>query len=91
MWQRIMWPGSTSTRAGSVDSQMPLVSRRGHRVWNTQPDGGLAGLGISPVNLMRYRTIPSSLGTAESKASVYGWWGPAKTVSADAYSITRPR
>ena len=32
MWQRIMWSGSTSMRGGSLDSQMPLESRRGQRV-----------------------------------------------------------
>ena len=34
------WPGSTSASGGSVDSHTPLDSRRGQRVWNTQPLGG---------------------------------------------------
>ena len=70
---------------------MPVVSRRGHRVWNTQPVGGSAADGISPVSRIRAGRWPSSDGTAENSASVYGWCGPAKTVSAGPTSITRPR
>jgi hypothetical protein len=40
MWQRMKWPGSTSASGGSVDSQIPLTSLRGQRVWNTHPLGG---------------------------------------------------
>ena len=40
MWQRIWWPGSTSTSGGSVSSQI-APSLRGQRVWKTQPDGGV--------------------------------------------------
>ena len=64
------WPGSTSASGGSVDSHTPLASRRGQRVWNTQPLGGWAGLGISPVRMIRSLRVPSRLGTADSSASV---------------------
>ena len=57
---------------------------RGQRVWKTQPDGGSAALGISPSSLMRGRSSPSSVGTAERSASVYGWCGGLKTASAGA-------
>ena len=69
MWQRIMCPGSTSASGGSVTSQIPGMNR-GQRVWNTQPDGGSAALGISPSSRMRTLGSPSTLGTADSSASV---------------------
>ncbi len=43
---------------------------RAARVWNTQPDGGLVALGISPSRRMRAVSVWSSLGTADSSASV---------------------
>ena len=52
---------------------------------------GSAALGISPSSRMRGRSSPSSAGTAERSASVYGWCGAAKTVAAGPTSITRPR
>ena len=64
---------------------------RGQRVWNTQPDGGSAWLGISPSSRIRGRSTPSICGTDDSSASVYGWCGAVKTVSASPSSITRPR
>ncbi len=70
---------------------MPVDSRRGHRVWNTQPLGGSAADGMSPVSRIRDARSPSSDGTAENSASVYGWCGPANTVSDGPTSITRPR
>ena len=51
---------------------------RGQRGWNTQPLGGLAGLGTSPSRTMRRRdrsVCGSGIGTAESSASVYGCCG----------------
>ena len=60
-------------------------------MWNTQPVGGSAADGISPVSLIRSGCSRSSDGTAENSASVYGWCGPMKTVSAGPTSITRPR
>ena len=64
---------------------------RWQRVWKTQPLGGLAGLGISPSRRMRAAGSPSTLGTADSSASVYGWLGPRKTVSESPTSMIRPR
>jgi len=52
--------------------KMPVGSRRGHRVWNTQPAGGSAADGISPVSRIRDGRWPPSDGTAENSASVYG-------------------
>ena len=61
--------GSISTISGSVTSQSPSITRW-HRVWNTQPDGGFAGDGISPVRGMRSSVLPSTDGTADNRASV---------------------
>ena len=72
MWQLIRWPGATSSSGGSVDSQTPSGSRRGQRVWKTQPGGGSAADGISPDSRIRSVCSPSRLGTAYSSASVYG-------------------
>ena len=52
MWHFIRCPGSTSMSGGSATSQTPSM-KRWHRGWNTQPLGGLAGLGISPCRGMR--------------------------------------
>ena len=60
---------------------------RGQRVWNTQPEGGAAALGISPSSRIRSRPPPSIVGTAESSASVYGWCGPSNTTSAGPSSM----
>ena len=90
MWQLIMCPGSTSISGGSVTSHRPRMTR-GQRVLKTQPDGGLAGLGISPSRMIRRRSSPSTFGTADSSASVYGWFGPRKTVSESPTSMIRPR
>ena len=57
----------------------PRISRRhsspaiGQRVWNTQPDGGLKGEGISPLSARgaRARSIfGSGIGAASSSALV---------------------
>jgi hypothetical protein len=50
----------------------------GHRVWNRQPVGGLAGDGRSPCSRMRLRdssTFGSGTGTALISARVYGCSG----------------
>ena len=70
-----MCPGSTSASGGSSCSQISPIFR-GQRVWKTQPDGGSAALGISPSSLIRSLSVPSTVGTADSSASVYGWCGP---------------
>ena len=90
MWQLIRCPGSTSTSGGSVTSHRPRITRW-QRVLKTQPVGGLAGLGISPSSRIRGAASPSTLGTADSSASVYGWFGPWKTVSESPTSMIRPR
>ena len=82
--------GSISTTGGSITSHVPSMNRW-QRVWNTQPDGGLAGLGISPSRRMRSDGSPSTLGTADSSASVYGWCGPSKIWSVVPSSCNRPR
>ncbi len=79
-------PGGGSGCGARARARRPAVRsrrtcpamNRWHRVWNTQPDGGFAGLGISPASRMRRDGSPSTLGTADSSASVYGWWGPSK-------------
>ena len=51
---------------------------RGQRVWKRQPDGGLIGLGGSPVTTARSRArfcLGSGIGIAPSRADVYGWIG----------------
>ena len=53
--------------------------------------GGLAGLGISPLSGMRVLISPSTLGTADSRASVYGWLGPSKICLVVPSSMIRPR
>jgi hypothetical protein len=43
----------------------------GQRVRNTQPDGGLIGLGTSPFRMVRVRFAPGAVdGTADSSACV---------------------
>ena len=54
-------------------SGFPSCSRSQHRVWNGHPEGGAAGLGMSPRSTMRSRvasTTGSGIGTAESNATV---------------------
>ena len=53
-------PGSTSASGGSSWTQIS-PRNRGQRVWKTQPEGGLAALGISPSRRMRVRSSPSSV------------------------------
>jgi hypothetical protein len=50
------------------------------RVRNTQPLGGLIGLGRSPSSTIRDRpfcNLGSGIGTADSSEWVYGWSGAA--------------
>ena len=83
-------PTESSTTGGSITSHVPAMNRW-QRVWNTHPDGGLAGLGISPARLIRVAGSPSTVGTADSSASVYGWCGPSKISSVRPISMIRPR
>ena len=74
MWQRMHVARLDLGQRGSSRSQISPIFR-GQRVWKTQPDGGSAALGISPSRRMRGRSSPSSAGTADRSASVYGWCG----------------
>ena len=61
-------------------SGLPSRSRSQQRVWKRQPDGGSAGLGMSPLRMIRRRdrsVRASGTGTADSRATVYGWSGCA--------------
>ena len=49
--QALKWPGATSRRAGTASAQ--AGSATGQRVRKTQPEGGLAGLGTSPLRIWR--------------------------------------
>jgi hypothetical protein len=58
--------GATTLSAGTRAAQSAIAN--GQRVRNTQPDGGLLGLGISPCSTMRRRAIWP--GAADSSAAV---------------------
>ena len=80
-WQAI-WcvPPSTTASGGSCAAQISCAFQ--HRVRNRQPDGGLIGLGTSPVSRIRSRwalsrRAGSGTGTADISATVYGWRGVA--------------
>ncbi len=70
-----------------------------HRVWNRQAGGGASGLGTSPSSLIRSRrsrcpvalVSGSGTGTAESRATVYGWRGLKYSWSRLAVSTILPR
>ena len=84
MWQRIRCPPPASAYGGSCSSQI-APSLRGQRVLNTQPEGGFAALGNSPSRRMRSPfapALPSSDGTDDNSASVYGCCGPSNTSAA---------
>ena len=78
MWQRIKWPASTSTKR----RLLRLADRRrpcgGSGCGTRSRVGGSAALGMSPSSRIRSRPPPSTVGTAESSASVYGWCGPVE-------------
>ena len=59
-----------------------LRASEGSACGRHSPMAGTAALGMSPSSRMRSRPPPSIVGTAESRASVYGWCGPSKTTSA---------
>ena len=70
-WQATQWLGRAWRKTGSSAEQISWVM--GQRVWNTQPEGGLAGLGTSPWRMVRWRwrsTAGWGTGTAEMSASV---------------------
>ena len=80
-WHATWWPGAISRSSGTSSEQRsgsPRRSRSQHRVWKRQPDGGLAGDGMSPLRMtrrLRWRGLGS--GTADRRATVYGWAGLA--------------
>src|SRR3569833_4203 len=68
-WHATSWPGALSFSGGTSRLQTSWAS--GQRVWKWQPDGGLIGLGTSPLRRTRLRfTEGSGIGTADSSASV---------------------
>src|SRR4051794_38725332 len=69
-WQAALVP-PTILRVGRSRVQRSLRPGCQHRVWNGHPDGGVLGLGTSPVRTMRLRRRPGSgSGTADSRATV---------------------
>jgi hypothetical protein len=74
-WQATQWPSAACFSSGFSVLQRGCCAL-GQRVWKWQPVGGLMGLGTSPCSMMRLRLmVGSGMGTADSKASVYGWRG----------------
>src|ERR687888_505079 len=74
--QAAQCPGFTSRSSGTTCRHRSIAI--GQRGWNTQPDGGLSGLGTSPRSTTRSRRASSSgsgIGTADSSARVYGCSG----------------
>ena len=75
-WQATSCPVASGRRTGSCvthSSGLPRRSRSQQRVWKRQPDGGLAGLGTSPVRMIRRRRpsmTGSGTGMADSRATV---------------------
>ena len=66
----------------------------GHRAarMNFQPDGGLAGLGISPSSFWAFLLLSGSRGgIAKSSALVYGWLGLSKDFRVGEDSTSVPR
>ncbi len=78
-WQATLCPSPMSRSSGrSVEHRSGLSSRSRsqHRVWNRQPDGGLAGDGTSPLSTMRlFLMVGSGSGTADIRLTVYGCSG----------------
>ena len=73
-WQAAAWPGPKDRIGGSSTEQTSWAS--GHLVRNRQPDGGLIGLGSSPVMPAprRVRAISGSgTGMVAIRPAVYGW------------------
>jgi hypothetical protein len=70
-WHATEWSGSSSRRSGCSVAQMSWA--RGHLVRNRHPDGGLIGLGGSPLIVPRVLTFAASgsgLGIEPNSAAV---------------------
>src|SRR6476646_5682474 len=82
------WFGAFSSRGGTICAQAASFAGCWHRGWKTQPDGGFAGDGTSPVSTTRdFLTVGSATGTADNSACVYGISG-SRYRSADVASST---
>src|SRR6185312_4833102 len=80
-------PGAFSSSGGTISVHAASFAGCWHRGWNTQPDGGFAGEGTSPVSTTRdFFTVGSATGTAESNACVYGINGSRYKSTDDASS-----
>src|SRR5690606_22017483 len=72
-WHATYWFCFASCQTGFTFEQISIAI--GQRVRNTQPLGGLIGLGSSPFKIIRSRfssTSESGIGMAERSAFVYG-------------------
>ena len=81
-----------SRSSGTYPEQSSIAT--GHRVWNTHPDGGFSGLGISPsstIRSLRRSNSGSGIGMAERSALVYGCSGFSYKSSQFANSTILPR
>src|SRR6185437_1827424 len=68
-WQAASWPPALGRSSGRTVRQRSMAA--GHRGWNGQPGGGLAGSGGSPVSLARADAAPADTsGTAAIRAWV---------------------
>src|SRR5258705_3322066 len=91
MWHTMRWPLEICRVGGGVSSQIgPIL--RGQRPLNGQPLGISVALGSGPSRTMRVPWASGSgTGTADRSASVYGWYGGAKTSATEPSSTTTPR
>ena len=96
-WQATSWPVDSSRSNGTSAahrSGLPSRSRSQQRVWKWHPDGGFTGDGTSPRRMIRRRwrsTAGFGIGTADSRATVYGWSGSRLSSRDGASSTIRPR
>src|SRR5699024_4208669 len=83
-------PSFTSLHLGTTC--LHLSNANGHVVWNVHPDGGLAGLGISPLKMiLSLLSVGSGIGTADNNAFVEGCKGSAYNFSLGANSTNLPK
>src|SRR6185503_18518849 len=91
IWHAAVWRSlPVANRDGLLSLQ--TFSAKAQRVWKRQPEGGLIGLGGSPViGGSLVRLSGSSDGIAESNARVYGWRASRHSASTGPVSTTSPR